>query len=314
MPGRSWAAWGRALGLLLPPVEVAQVGCGEATSTIETTLGHLRGRHRSLAGRPARPRPGGRRGVTNVSWEVGEIERLPLADASVDVVLPLAGVAPCRDARALAEAIRGGARGPRPPYLDLRAHDGWSPRALNDRWLGFEDRARRLSSPPPASPTSTPAPRQLADYRGERFATTRHDLKGDNDLLVLTRPDVMAGIHDGYLDAGADIIETNTFNATAIAQADYGLEADRLRDERRAGAARARGGRRVDRETPDRPRFVAGAIGPTNRTLSISPDVNDPALPRGHLRRGARGLRRAGRAAWSTAASTCSWSRRSSTR
>jgi 5-methyltetrahydrofolate--homocysteine methyltransferase len=115
-----------------------------------------------------------------------------------------------------------------------------------------------------------------AEYRGTWFAAHTHDLKGDNDLLVLTRPDVIRAIHDAYLDAGADVIETNTFNATSIAQADYQLQ-DRVREINVAAA-------RIAREcadawtarTPDRPRFVAGALGPTNRTASISPDVNDP--------------------------------------
>ena len=108
---------------------------------------------------------------------------------------------------------------------------------------------------------------------------TRHDLKGNNDLLVLTRPDIIGGIHDAYLDAGADIIETNTFNATAVAQADYGLEA-LVYEINVAGARIAQAARRTTwtAKTPDQPRFVAGAIGPTNRTLSISPDVNDPAF------------------------------------
>ncbi|MBI4511085.1 MAG: methionine synthase [Deltaproteobacteria bacterium] len=116
------------------------------------------------------------------------------------------------------------------------------------------------------------------DFRGERFAGHGNDLKGDNDLLTLTRPDVIASIHDAYLDAGADIIETNTFNATTISQADYGLE--HLVYELNLEAARlAR--RRCDAFTasaPRQPRFVAGAIGPTNRTLSVSPSVNDPAF------------------------------------
>ena len=115
-----------------------------------------------------------------------------------------------------------------------------------------------------------------AEYRGTCFAGHAHDLKGDNDLLVLTRPDVIRAIHDAYLEAGADIIETNTFNATSIAQADYRLQ-DRVREINVAAA-------RIAREcadawtakTPDKPRFVAGALGPTNRTASISPDVNDP--------------------------------------
>ncbi len=116
-----------------------------------------------------------------------------------------------------------------------------------------------------------------ADFRGSRFAGHARDVQGDNDLLVLTRPDVVEAIHDQYLAAGADIIETCTFNATAVSQADYGLEA--LAFEMNVEAARL--ARRVaDRwtaATPDRPRLVAGAIGPTSKTLSISPDVSDPA-------------------------------------
>jgi 5-methyltetrahydrofolate--homocysteine methyltransferase len=116
------------------------------------------------------------------------------------------------------------------------------------------------------------------DYRGVRFADHSHPLKGDNDLLVLTRPDVIEGIHAAYLEAGADIIETNTFNATTISQADYALEAV----VREINLEAARIARRVaDRFTaadPGRPRFVAGAVGPTSRTLSISPDVNDPSF------------------------------------
>ncbi len=115
-----------------------------------------------------------------------------------------------------------------------------------------------------------------ADYRGTRFARHPRDVKGDNDLLSLTQPDVVRAIHDAYLEAGADVIETNTFTATAIAQADYGLEA--FVGEMNLAAARlAR--ERADAwtaKTPGRPRFVAGALGPTNRTASISPDVNDP--------------------------------------
>ena len=115
-----------------------------------------------------------------------------------------------------------------------------------------------------------------ADYRGARFAGHGRDLKGDNDLLVLTRPDVIRAIHDAYLEAGADIIETNTFNATSIAQADYGLE-DHVRELNRAAAKLARECADAwTARTPDRQRFVAGALGPTNRTASISPDVNDP--------------------------------------
>jgi len=117
-----------------------------------------------------------------------------------------------------------------------------------------------------------------ADYRGERLREHSRDLKGDNEVLVLTRPDVIAGIHDAYLAAGADIIETNSFSSTAIAQADYQLE--RLAYELNVAAARlARAAADAwTARTPERPRFVAGALGPTNRTLSISPDVNDPTF------------------------------------
>jgi 5-methyltetrahydrofolate--homocysteine methyltransferase len=114
-----------------------------------------------------------------------------------------------------------------------------------------------------------------ADYRGERFAHHPKDLKGNADLLVLTRPDVIAGIHREYLAAGADMIETNTFSATAVAQHDYGLEA--LAYELNVAAARLAKSVTAEFDTPERPRFVAGSIGPLNRTLSISPDVNDPA-------------------------------------
>ncbi|HEY3093253.1 MAG TPA: methionine synthase [Vicinamibacterales bacterium] len=117
-----------------------------------------------------------------------------------------------------------------------------------------------------------------ADFRGERFREHRHDLKGNNDLLNLTRPDVIGDIHRAYLAAGADIIETNTFSSTAIAQADYRL--DRFAYELSVEGARlARAAAdEWNGRTPDRPRFVAGAIGPTNRTLSISPDVGNPAF------------------------------------
>lgn len=113
-------------------------------------------------------------------------------------------------------------------------------------------------------------------YRGERFADWSRDVKGNNDLLVLTQPDVIRAIHDAYFDAGADIVETNTFNSTRIAMADYGMEA-LAREMNVAGARLARDAadRRTEKE-PERPRFVAGALGPTNRTASISPDVNDP--------------------------------------
>jgi 5-methyltetrahydrofolate--homocysteine methyltransferase len=117
-----------------------------------------------------------------------------------------------------------------------------------------------------------------ADFRGERFRDHPRDLKGDNDLLVLTRPDVVTAIHEEYLAAGADVIETNSFNGTAIAQADYGLEAIVYELNRAAAALARAAAEQWTRRTPEKPRFVAGAIGPTNRTLSISPDVNRPAF------------------------------------
>ena len=117
-----------------------------------------------------------------------------------------------------------------------------------------------------------------ADYRGERFAAWPRDLKGNNDLLTLTKPEVIAGIHQAYLEAGADILETNSFNANRISMADYGME--ELSRELNVAAARlARGLADAATATnPAKPRFVAGVLGPTNRTLSISPDVNDPGF------------------------------------
>ena len=115
-----------------------------------------------------------------------------------------------------------------------------------------------------------------ADFRGERFADHKSPLKGDNDLLCITRPDVVADLHDQYFEAGADIAETNTFNATTISQSDYGLESA-VDDINLAAAALAReSADRWTANTPDKPRFVGGAIGPLSRTLSMSADVNDP--------------------------------------
>ena len=115
-----------------------------------------------------------------------------------------------------------------------------------------------------------------ADYRGARFAEHASDLKGNNDLLLLTKPEVIRGIHADYLAAGADLIETNTFNATRLSQADYHLE-DIVYELNLAGARLAR--EACDEySTPDKPRFVAGVLGPTSRTASISPDVNDPGF------------------------------------
>jgi 5-methyltetrahydrofolate--homocysteine methyltransferase len=115
-----------------------------------------------------------------------------------------------------------------------------------------------------------------AAFRGERFRDWPRDLKGDNDLLTLTQPAIVADIHRQYLAAGADILETNTFNATRIAQSDYGAES-LVAELNREGARLAReAADDFERQDPTRPRYVAGVLGPTNRTASISPDVNDP--------------------------------------
>ena len=139
---------------------------------------------------------------------------------------------------------------------------------------------------------------QEADYRGARFtggvdtqtgnhvhgggcdhgAAEEQDLKGNNDLLLLTRPDLIAGIHTEYLLAGADLVETNTFNATSVSQADYHLE-HLVYELNKAGASVARSCcNAVQATTPDKPRFVIGVLGPTSRTASISPEVNDPGF------------------------------------
>ena len=122
-----------------------------------------------------------------------------------------------------------------------------------------------------------------ADYRGERFADHAKDLKGNNDLLVLTRPELIRGIHAEYLAAGADIVETNTFNATTISQADYALESV-VHELNLEGARIAR--QVCDdftAQNPAKPRFVAGVLGPTSRTASLSPDVNDPGFRNVHF-------------------------------
>jgi 5-methyltetrahydrofolate--homocysteine methyltransferase len=140
---------------------------------------------------------------------------------------------------------------------------------------------------------------QEADYRGERFAEgfdhahhhdhdghgphCGHDLKGNNDLLLLTRPEIIAGIHRAYLEAGADLVETNTFNATSVSQADYHLE-HLVYELNKAGARVAREqcdaveADDLENGRPAQPRFVIGVLGPTSRTASISPDVNDPGF------------------------------------
>lgn len=117
-----------------------------------------------------------------------------------------------------------------------------------------------------------------ADYRGQSYKDWPSDLKGNNDLLSLTQPDIIKEIQSQYLEAGSDIIETNTFNATTISMADYGME-ELAYDINVAAAKIAREVADEQTEkTPDKPRFVAGAIGPTNRTASISPDVNNPGF------------------------------------
>ena len=115
-----------------------------------------------------------------------------------------------------------------------------------------------------------------ADFRGEKFRDHPHDLKGNNDLLALTRPDLIEAIHADYFAAGADIVETNTFSSTTIAQADYKLEAIVTDLNAAAVACARRAARKAEAATPGRRCFVAGAIGPLNRTLSMSPDVNRP--------------------------------------
>ena len=116
------------------------------------------------------------------------------------------------------------------------------------------------------------------DFRGDRFADHPSSLRGANDLLSLTRPQVIEEIHAAFLEAGADIIETNTFNATSSSMADYGLEAA-VYDMNVASARLAcKAAAECTARTPDKPRFVAGALGPTSKTLSMSPDVNDPGF------------------------------------
>ena len=117
---------------------------------------------------------------------------------------------------------------------------------------------------------------QEADFRGERLRDHPHDLKGNNDLLSLTRPDVIEGIHSEYFAAGADMVETNTFNSTSISQSDYGTESLAGEINAAAAAIALRAARKAEAAAPGRRCFVAGAIGPLNRTLSLSPDVNRP--------------------------------------
>lgn len=114
------------------------------------------------------------------------------------------------------------------------------------------------------------------DYRGERFADWHCDVKGNNDLLVLTQPHIIYDIHAAYMAAGADIIETNTFNATTISMADYDMQSVAREINVEAAKLAKKAAREFSQKTPDKPRFVAGVLGPTSRTASISPDVNDP--------------------------------------
>ena len=117
-----------------------------------------------------------------------------------------------------------------------------------------------------------------AGYRGEAYADHPNDLAGCNDLLSITQPAIIEEIHRAYLEAGADIIETNSFNATAVSLADYGL-AEHVFAVNKAAAETARSAAKdMTARTPERPRFVAGSIGPTNKTTSLSPDVNNPAF------------------------------------
>ena len=116
------------------------------------------------------------------------------------------------------------------------------------------------------------------EYRGERFEEYEHPLKGNNDLLSITQPDIISEIHNQFLDAGADIIETNTFNSTSVSMADYHME-DLVKELNIASAKLARTcADEFAKKNPEKPRFVAGSIGPTNKTTSLSPDVNNPGF------------------------------------
>jgi 5-methyltetrahydrofolate--homocysteine methyltransferase len=116
------------------------------------------------------------------------------------------------------------------------------------------------------------------DYRGERFAQWDVDLKGNNDLLSLTQPDIIKAIHSAYFEAGSDIVETNTFNSTSIAMADYRMESLAYEINLESARVAKQAADEYTQKTPDKPRFVAGVLGPTNRTASMSPDVNDPGF------------------------------------
>ena len=115
-----------------------------------------------------------------------------------------------------------------------------------------------------------------SDYRGTRFAEWPSDLKGNNDLLAMTRPEIVGAIHGQYLEAGADILETNTFNANAISMADYGMEELAYEMNVAAAGLARRIADEFESKDPSRPRYVAGVLGPTNRTASLSPEVENP--------------------------------------
>jgi len=119
-------------------------------------------------------------------------------------------------------------------------------------------------------------PLEEVDFRGERFKDHPHLVKGNNDLLSITRPDIIKDIHRQYFEAGADIIETNTFSSTSIAQADYHLENIAYELNFQSAKIAKEVAEEYNKKDPSKPRFVAGALGPTNRTLSLSPDVNNP--------------------------------------
>ncbi len=119
---------------------------------------------------------------------------------------------------------------------------------------------------------------QESDYRGERFKDYHTDVKGNSDLLSITQPDIIEAIHREYLEAGADIIETNTFSSTVIAQADYDMQELAFEMNTASVTIAKKAAADYTRRNPDKPRFVAGAIGPLNKTLSISPDVNNPGF------------------------------------
>lgn len=146
-----------------------------------------------------------------------------------------------------------------------------------ERFAGGFDAAQ--AAPPAVAAPASPAPAGHVHGAGcDHAAPQGHDLKGNNDLLLLTRPDIIAGIHRAYLEAGADLVETNTFNATAVSQADYHLQ-HLVYELNKAGAQVARQAcEAVEATTPGKPRFVVGVLGPTSRTASISPDVNDPGF------------------------------------